>query len=320
MKIDMLQRNSKTKNMLRLALVGKTGVGKSNTGNTILNGNTADPPAFLSSCQGTSVTETCQVRDNIVLGRKIQVIDTPGLLDNRKECQKEVLTEITRCIYMSAPGPHAILHVVEIGRFTPEDVLTINEFVKHFGKALFKHIVIVFTMYDRMKRDLKQDLPNIMGHVKTMPNDVKNFIMDKCNGRVVAFDNTLVGSAADAQIRELFSVIDNLLHENNDSYYTNEDYKKAEEVLKEEMEKEKKRLEKERDEELKKRQEEIDRAADEKAKHQIRIGRDQYIEMMESRISRDNLREHAQNSPNGFEMFQVMASVFQSVVSVLKLF
>ena len=71
-------------------LIGKIGVGKSTTGNTILGFD-----AFDSKTSGTSVTTQTQFRKAERFGRRLVVVDTPGLFDATKPKQ-ELHMEISR--------------------------------------------------------------------------------------------------------------------------------------------------------------------------------------------------------------------------------
>lgn len=137
-----------------------------------------------------------------------------------------ITKEIMKCVGITAPGPHAILMIIAIGRFTEEEKNTVHLLQKAFGKGIGKHMIVIFTKKDELDSRNKS-LEEILS---TAPKHLWD-ILYECGHRYMAWNNNGSDEEKEYLVRRLHEMIETMLQENKGNFFQSEIFNETEIML-----------------------------------------------------------------------------------------
>ncbi|KAK2827932.1 hypothetical protein Q5P01_018966 [Channa striata] len=204
----------------RLILIGRPGVGKSSSGDTILGS-----AMFKSDCDFESVSKKIVSASAVVEGHQVKVVDPPGFTDEVLS-PKKLAKEIMKSVMEASPGPHAFVIVVRIGRVNPADVRLFKLLLKLFGENASKYTMVLFTYGDELRGQ------SVDQKVQSSPSVSE--LVSMCGGRHCVFDNTVRGNGQQRQVRDFLNKVDEMVAANGGQHFTSDMFRMSETLIQQE--------------------------------------------------------------------------------------
>lgn len=156
--------------------------------------------------------------------KRVLVVDMPGFGDTRADAS-HVLGEMAKCVSLTAPGPHAFLLVVPLGRFTDEEPRAVAEMLRVFGEEALRHTVVLFTRGDELEEG------GMEGFLGAAPEPLA-LLLRHCGGRYCLFNNRAPESRA--QVRLLLETVQEMLERAGGAWYSSNLFLQAERAVRDE--------------------------------------------------------------------------------------
>ena len=121
--------------------------------------------------------------------------------------QQEISVIIVQAVACTHPGPHAILYVIRLGRFTAEEFGVFNRLKAFFDENVVRYMIVLFTGGDDLEKEGKT-LADLMQHA---PKELIE-VMEECGHRCIVFNNN--ASNTKPQVEELLKMVRKMNEEN----------------------------------------------------------------------------------------------------------
>ncbi|KAJ8018776.1 GTPase IMAP family member 4 [Holothuria leucospilota] len=206
---------------LCVVILGKTGVGKSATANSILG-----EKVFVEDRKTVPVTLKSTYGSREVNGRTISVIDTPGFFYS-DATRDNIVKEVARIVTMCSNGVHAFIYVLNIAspRLTEKDLKFLKDVEEIFGGNLEKYRTLVFSHADSLDTDTSLD--QFFAKQKEGTNRIIDFL-HSFGSRIVAVDNKSQLPAEQKRNQDvIIALIDQVKFQSNSSVFSNKLFKTA---------------------------------------------------------------------------------------------
>ncbi|MEQ2164927.1 hypothetical protein GOODEAATRI_011807, partial [Goodea atripinnis] len=158
---------------------------------------------------------------------KVSVVDTPDWFKSEKT-PDEVSAQISSCVALSSPGPHAFLLCVPVDQPAKSELQALTALETVFGpEAVQKHTVVLFTYLDRLRTSGKTGGKSVEEYIASQRGDLVRLV-EKCRDRFHLLEKG-EGQSQKQNVADLLEKVEQTVKEAGGQCYSSPAFREAEE-------------------------------------------------------------------------------------------
>ncbi|XP_016326860.1 uncharacterized protein LOC107676722 [Sinocyclocheilus anshuiensis] len=193
---------------LRLVLLGRCGSGKSVAGNIIL-----DREEFV-----TVASQRCVMARALVEDTRVSVVDTPDWFQSERS-PEEVKAQISSCVALLAPGPHAFLLCVPVDQPARSELPALSTLEGAFGPdAVRRHTVVLFTRSELLP-DTAEGVEQVEAYITSRRPEMLELVQ-RCGDRYHVLQRGNTAGQQSGGVKELLEKVQQTVKESGGDFYS----------------------------------------------------------------------------------------------------